>query len=363
MNISLSEIDAGFIDAPPIYAIAVLTHPMSLRWLQRTVAEIAPARFCGQVVCHDEEYVIAVSPGCFEINQVRGDEEIFGSKRLFNVARSKFGGLGLSDPIGLHAPLLRLTLIHTSDQHYLGVTLSHAAGDAHSLGCFVRRLIALHEQVGCSGANNADASSGSFAILMQTSQPGFYSQVRLKKQSLKYLQDLRSRHASLSSQSLRTAFLLKALHPFMGAQGEAIQVRVPIDLRIRNMGLDLEKSGNCFVDAYCAISKADFQGISIVKLASLITTAIDSTFDAIQREDLIDMPEHSLFFRRNVKNQGFAPYADVICTSFRSAREYFLGLPSVPLSIMDSFSNEKAKAERKIEVLSLTPLPEQLVEV
>lgn len=363
MRIPLSEIDAGFIGIQPIFTLVRLETGVAPDLLRTLVASILPSRFSGHLVQDGGQPFIEHIPDCFGFRHCRLDDDIFPDGKTLNIPKSRLAQYGLTGSIGLNNPLLICTLIDGPSHCYLGVALSHAAGDAYSLGLFARKLVDLIASRPSVPTETKALPDRSDEQQNNVSLHGFYSQLRMRKSTVEHLESLRREHPELSRHALRTAYLLQKLHPYIGSQEKELRVRIPIDLRFRRLGLNLDKLGNCFVDTFFSVPAHEFQAVSVPGLAKTIGDTIENTVSDITRDDLCDVEHQSVSFRRKPANQGFAPLSDIICTSFRTGPRYVLGLPAVPLSIMDSISKFGSGTTTCIEVVSLLPLPEHVYDL
>ncbi|PRP61058.1 hypothetical protein C7B72_24030, partial [Bacillus halotolerans] len=104
----------------------------------------------------------------------------------------------------------------------------------------------------------------------------YYNKLLISNNTLAYLNNLNQNHPSISLQSIRTAYLIMKIGPYIGHTPNNCILRIPIDLRKFCQKKDKKYQqaiGNYFTDAVIELPK-DYNQHSVIGLAKKISRAI-----------------------------------------------------------------------------------------
>ncbi|ODN43479.1 hypothetical protein [Piscirickettsia litoralis] len=363
-TIELMDIDKGRVNTPPIFILVKINRKISKAYLYQLVLSIIPKRFSSKIEIIEDKMVFKYAPGAFEINHIHlQDSSILDREEIINLPLSCLHQLGLGHDGEFSSPVFSISLISTEESQFISISLSHAAGDGHSLASFTNNLLSIIDN---SDDLQSEDKSNDFDKIVElnkekTDSQIYYNKLLLPNNVLEYLNDLKSKYPHISLQSLRTAYLLMKIGPYVGHATDNATLCIPVDLRklCSKKGKEfLQAIGNYISDTVIQLPQ-NYNQSSIADLATSLSRAIKSEIQNVTKRYSLINEFTSINIEPDPLKKDFNKLSGVLATSVRVPANYVLGLPNVPLALLDTVSDN---AKRFIEVISSKPLPSKVME-
>ncbi|APS55982.1 hypothetical protein [Piscirickettsia salmonis] len=239
-KIELVGIDKEFINKTPIFILVKISSPISKNTLKKSILNVIPNRFSSKIEKSNEKLKFNYIEGFFNINHIYlKNDSILNKENIYNLPISFLKKLGPESKGLTPNYLFSASLISTKNQQYLGISLSHAAGDGYSLVSFTDQLlkeisktkIVYHANLNLSALNSNDHNFDETIDTSKQELDTYYNKLLISNNTLAYLNNLNQNHPSISLQSIRTAYLIMKIGPYIGHTPNNCILRIPIDLR------------------------------------------------------------------------------------------------------------------------------------
>ncbi|OAJ34908.1 hypothetical protein [Piscirickettsia salmonis] len=366
-KIELVGVDKEFVNKTPIFILVKIPNPISKNTLKKSILNVIPNRFSSKIEKSNEKLKFNYIENFFHINQIYlKDNSILNKENISNLPISFLRKLGPESKGLTPNYLFSASLISTKNQQYLGISLSHAAGDGYSLVSFTNQLlkeISKTKIVHHSNLSTLNSNDHNFDEIIDTSKQKldtYYNKLLIPNDTLAYLNNLNQNHPSISLQSIRTAYLIMKIGPYIGHAPNHCTLRIPIDLRKFCQKKDKKYQwaiGNYFTDAVIELPK-DYNQHSVIGLAKKISRAIKQEIKNIFNNYTLENEFTSIKIDQTANKKSFNSYTDVSATSIVVPNNYILGLATASLALLDTISEN---SKNFIEVISSKPLPNHTI--
>ncbi|WP_395168611.1 hypothetical protein ACGP04_06680 [Piscirickettsia salmonis] len=368
-KIELVGIDKEFINKTPIFILVKISSPISKNTLKKSILNVIPNRFSSKIEKSNEKLKFNYIEGFFNINHIYlKNDSILNKENIYNLPISFLKKLGPESKGLTPNYLFSASLISTKNQQYLGISLSHAAGDGYSLVSFTDQLlkeisktkIVYHANLNLSALNSNDHNFDETIDTSKQKLDTYYNKLLIPNNTLAYLNNLNQNHPSISLQSIRTAYLIMKIGPYIGHTPNNCILRIPIDLRKFCQKKDKKYQqaiGNYFTDAVIELPK-DYNQHSVIGLAKKISRAIKQEIKNIFNNYTLENEFTSIKINQTTNKRNFNSYTDVAATSIVVPNNYILGLATASLALLDTISEN---SKNFIEVISSKPLPNHTI--
>ncbi|APS83016.1 hypothetical protein AVM71_07120 [Piscirickettsia salmonis] len=292
-KIELVGVDKEFINKDPIFILVKIPSPISKNTLKKSILSVIPNRFSSKIEKVDEKLKFNYIEGFFNINHIYlKDSSMLNKENISNLPISFLKKLGLESKELTSSYLFSTSLISTKNQQYLSISLSHTAGDGYSLVSFTNQLlkeigkrkIVHHSNLKLSKLNFNDHNFDEVIDISNQKSDTYYNKLLIPSKTLAYLSDLNRHYPSISLQSIRTAYLMMKISPYIDPTTNHRTLRIPIDLRKLCKKKDSKYQqalGNYFSDAVIDLPIEYGSQHSVISFAKQISRAIKQEIKSI----------------------------------------------------------------------------------
>lgn len=178
---------------------------------------------------------------------------------------------------------------------------------------------------------------------------------------------------ALSPTVRRMAVVAGRLAPLVRPVGEGLRIRIPIDLRFRDLGIPSAAVGNHWFDALAAVdavpSGADGAAPGAMpsalppaaEIADAVDAAIRGRLAVLRREDVDHRDDESLRLRRDVAGEPIRGGIDLVFSSLPAPA--WPGVRAVHVLGSSSLGVVDVRGAGRIDLVTSRPLPPGTVEI
>lgn len=356
-KIRLTDIDMGFCEASPLFALFRLDGFISTGVLFDTVLRVLPKRMQGNIIDQDGYKFIQHQSKYVGFSAVKDHAGLADRlNQAFNLPIRSLSELGRRSVVGQDAPLTHVTHVRGQSCDYLALSISHVAVDGVTIYKLTQALfealtfdstpVDFHESP-LPSSSNSDAFFGYFSFLHIS-------------QKMQQTMATAAGDAKHLGPAFNRALVLRTLFPQLCPGSREIRIRIPMDLRFSNLEIPQDSVGNFFVDSLTVYAVEDMEKLPLKKLAQQIYADMKLVQDSMKKENILFGQGMSPQFINQLPNQGFDRYRDVIYTSYPSIPMLWCSIASVPLCV--NVAQISGRRFDRFAVQSLEPLKTRILE-
>jgi len=355
--IPLLPVDLRLLDAAPVLALVRLDRTVPSEDVRRAFLRSVPRRISAVLDGSGDELVLRHEPGRVGFAAVDVAPDELQALTGVDVPFSALTRIGLGDAPALD-PLCTLVHVRVPDGDALAVRMSHAAGDGMSLLGLLGRVTA--ELAGAPDDDDRPAPGGGPPADLGAAGVAGRGGRRLSVLPLSdacrtELQTVAAERPDLSATVRRMAVLARRIAPLGRPADEGLRVRIPVDLRFRDLGIPADAVGNHWFDAL-----ADFDGPlarlpSAASMAATIAAEIRACAADLAPEDVEHREDRSLWLRRPVPAEPLRRGVDLVHSSLPVPP--WPGLRELLVTGLSPFGVVDVRGSDRVAVVTPGPLP------
>lgn len=327
--IPLLPVDVRLLDVAPVLALVRLDRAVPSEAVRRAFLGAAPRRFAAEVVVETTEaapgdaeptgIVLRPDPGRLGFAVVDVDPDELDALNRIDVPFGALARFGLGDAPA-RDPLCTLVHVRAAGGDALAVRLSHAAGDGMSLlrmlGAITTELADAPDDTTRTDGTPPRSTAADLGPAGLTGEDERrLSVLPLSNACRGELDALAAARPDLSATVRRMAVLARRIAPLVRPADEGLRIRIPVDLRFRDLGMPADAVGNHWFDALAVFDGPLDRLPAPAALAAEISEVIRGRATQFVPEDVDHREDRSLRLRRAVAAEPLRRGVDLVYSS------------------------------------------------
>ncbi|MDO9407536.1 hypothetical protein [Patulibacter sp.] len=394
--IPLSPVDVRLLDAPPVLALLRLDRELPTEAVRAAFLAHAPRRFSAAVDESQDPAVLLPGRGApgFATRDVQPHEldDVLG----VDVPFPALAAVGLDDAPARH-PLCTLVHLRVPGGDALAFRLSHAAGDGMSLLAMLGAIAGDLEGVPADGprdrtlrvpadrsrdpdhradtapqqdvsnrdgarrGGDADPTGSAVRGTGTAGDARWLSVLPLSRGCLAELDAVGRERPDLSPTMRRMAVLARRIAALVHPPEAGLRVRIPVDLRHRDLGIPAAAIGNHWFDALAVLDGPQADLPAAGELADHLTAAVRAAATTFRPGDVEHRPDESLRLLRDVPVVPLRRGVDLVHSALPAPRwpgvRELVVMGSALLGVVD------VRGATRVPLVTPRPLPAGVVEL
>lgn len=354
--IRLTPVDARLVDAPPILCLVRLDGPLASAAVAEAFRRHRPRRLSTAAVLTADGPELRPDAGDAAFGTVDAGAGELDRLTGVGVPVADLAAIGLGDAAA-REPVCTLTHVRAQDGDALAIRLSHAAGDGLSL---LGMLGPLLEELGrpATGvvppASPADGPPPT-AARHRTGDHRVLSVLPLSAAAHDELAALAVARPALSPTVRRMAVLARRVVRLVRPGDPGLRIRIPIDLRFRDLGIPRSAVGNHWFDALAVLGARSGDLPPAEEIADAVDAAIGERLALLRPDDVDHRDDESLRLRRDLSGEPLRRGIDVVFSSLPAPA--WPGVRALHVLGSSSLGVVDVRGADRVDLVTARPLP------